>query len=153
MSPFEAHLERHEAENAEEHFSPAPYGTWAKVYTRAARCKRIGQPGWCRLWGLRDGPRIVAHASLFDLGESDVVFGHIGIEKAYRGKRLVNVLQAKRFAFLDLHQLTLCGVVAHGNHVSMRGCLRQGFVVVREQEDGTLVARYPQAPNERHSVE
>lgn len=144
MTLLSEHLERHEAEAAREGFSSAPRGTFAALYTPEAQARDLGQPGWCRLWTIERDGKIIAHASAYDLGEGDIVYGHLGIEAPYRGMRLAALLQGMRGAFLDAHRLTLCGAVAPGNLVSLRGCLKNGWKVLRMDPDGsTWVYREP----------
>jgi hypothetical protein len=130
------HLRRHERENETERFALAPPGTFARFYTRMNLRKTLTEPGWCRIWVVRFADKIVGHASLYDMGEPDgVVFGHIGIEKPYRGWRLAADLQRQRLAFCDEHDLTLCGAVALGNDTSFHGCRRMGFEYLRQDPD------------------
>ena len=142
-----AHIARIEAENAIEHWASVPDGTFAKLYANEHLRKRVGEHGWCRLWVYWHGPEIVAHASVYDIGEQDVVGGHISVERPYRGKRIARWLQDRRFAFLDDRGLTLTGPIAPGNERSAVGCARMGFQHVRVDDEGnTWVARAPKAP-------
>lgn len=150
MTPFVAHLRRHEAENLTDKFASAPPGTFEKTYTLANYRKRLDEPGWCRVWVIKDGEKIVAHASLYDLGEPDgVVFGHIGIERPYRHLGYAKPLNKRRLALCDKHNLTLCGAVAYGNDASFHGCRRVGFEFLRydTKTRETWVYRPPQPPS------
>lgn len=146
MSPFVAHLRRHEAENVVDKFASAPPGTFERLYTAEGLRKRLDEPGWVRVWVVKCGRRIVGHASLYDLGEPDlVVFGHIGVERDWRGWRLAAKLQTSRLRFCDEHGLTLVGAIALGNDASWFGCRRNGFQYLgHNPENGeTTVFRPP----------
>ncbi len=141
------HLARLEEENKTEKFSYAPIGTMANVYNVEARYKPITRPGWCRLWFAVDGETIVAHASLYSLGtpEEDaegVVFGTINVERPYRSQGIYGKLQAKRFAFLDKHQLTLAGPVAFGNDSAFHAHRRAGYQYLRQCAETKAVWLY-----------
>lgn len=126
------HLLRHEQENEKERWARAPAGTFGQIYTPENLAKSLRERGWCRLWVVPLDGKIVAHASLYDLGEPDgVVFGHVGIEHPYRKLRLAEELQALRLSFCDEHGLTLCGAVALGNDVSFHGSRRWGYEFLR----------------------
>lgn len=132
-----AHLRRHEQENLTDRFMSAPAGTFEKIYTSANTRKGLTESGWCRVWAAKFANKIVGHASLYDLGEPvvdgiRVVYGHIGIERPYRGWRLAVDLQKHRLAFCDAHGLTLTGAVAPGNDTSFHGCRRNGFEYLRQ---------------------
>lgn len=153
MTAFWRHIARHELENVTERFASAPPGTFRQVYTRAGARKSLSETGWCRIWVCWDGPEIIAHASLYDLGEPDgVCFGHIGIEKPYRGKRLAAGLQRARLAFCDRYNLTLCGGIALGNDHSFHGCRRNGFEFLRfdPATQETWVYRSPRTADHVH---
>lgn len=148
VGQFSEHLRRHEKENETEKFSGAPAGTFERFYTKEARAKPLTEPGWCRVWVYRFGGKVVAHASAFDVGEEDgVVYGHIGIEKPYRGWGIAKELQTARFAFLDEHNLTLVGSVALGNDHSFHGCRKAGYEFLRfdPHTQETVVYRPPGA--------
>lgn len=144
MSALARHLKRIELENAVERWAVVPDGTFAKLYAREHLVKRLFEPGWCRLWVRFDGDEIVGHASLFDIGEGDVVGGHISVELPHRGKRIARWLQDQRLPFCDSHGLTLTGPIAPGNDRSAHGCKRMGFEPVLVDEQGLQwVARSP----------
>jgi predicted GNAT family acetyltransferase len=108
--------------------------------------RHLCESGWARVWAVERDGHVVAHASVYDLGQGDVVFGHLGIQRPYRGQGIARELQAHRFAFLDDHGLTLSGAVAAGNQVSLTGCLSYGFAVASMNEaGGTVVYRAPLA--------
>lgn len=138
------HFARHEIEAEEEGFMNVPRGELSRVCSPERLAKPITVPGWTRVWTVvRDG-KVVAHTSLYDVEQNDIVFGHIGIERPYRGRGIARVLQYLRFAFLDAHELTLTGPIYPGNDVSLRGCLASGFKVLTDQGDGkTWVCRSP----------
>jgi RimJ/RimL family protein N-acetyltransferase len=138
------HFTRHEFEAKEEGFMDVSDGELARIFAPEHLAKAVGEPGWSRIWTVgRDG-RVVAHASTFDLGQGDIVFGHIGIERPYRGQGIAKELQRSRFAFLDEHGLTLTGAVFPGNAVSLRGCLANGFKILEDFGNGlTWVFRPP----------
>lgn len=120
MKPFTAHLLRVEKENEIEKFTSTPDGTFAKLYTCARICRQLGTPGWLRIWVVKVGTDIVAHASLYCLEVPDdvtdhICYGHISVEGPWRGHGLYGKLQAKRLGFCDQHRLTLVGAVAQGN--------------------------------------
>lgn len=120
MKPLAAHLLRVEKENETEKFQSAPNGTFSRLYTRTARRKQLDTPGWLRIWAVKVGTDIVAHASLYCLEVPDdvadrICYGHISVEGPWRGHGLYGKLQAKRLGFCDRHGLTLVGAVAQGN--------------------------------------
>jgi hypothetical protein len=138
------HFERHELEAEEEGFADVPKGEFARICSPERLCRALCEPGWTRVWVVERHGRVIAHASIYDLEQGDVVFGHIGIEGPYRGQGIARTLQDLRFAFLDKHQLTLAGPIYAGNVVSLRGCLANGFEVLPDRGDGkTWVCRYP----------
>lgn len=147
------HFARHELEALEEGFMDAPKGELARVCAPERLAKPITVPGWSRVWPIERDGKIVAHASLYDLEQKDIVFGHIGIERPYRRQGLARVLQDLRFAFLDEHQLTLTGAIYPGNDVSLRGCLANGFEILQDRGDGkTWVFRSPRAMPEQRPL-
>ena len=140
------HLERHEREALTERFADVTPGLFASIYSDENRTKPLTEKGWCRVWALPQGDRIIAHTSAYDMGEGDIVYGHLGIEKEWRGHGYAARLQAERAVFLDRHGLTLCGAVAPGNVVSLKGCLANGFQVLRVDPNGSVwVYREPGA--------
>lgn len=138
------HFSRHEREAEEEGFTDVPKGEFARVCSPKRLATPITMPRWSRVWWVKRDGKIVASAVLYDLGQDDVVFGHIGIERPYRGKGIARVLQYQRFSFLDEYQLTLAGPIYPGNDVSLKGCLANGFQVLPDRGDGkTWVYREP----------
>lgn len=140
------HLTRIEQENLSERWAPPTYreGDFAKTYARECLKRRVGESGWCRIWCHFIGDLIVAHASLFDIGQDDICGGHVSVEHPYRGQRIARSLQDKRLAFCDEHDLTLMGPLAPHNDASARGCANMGFEPVRVDSDGwQWVARLP----------
>lgn len=137
MSLLAEHLRRVELENESEHFADLSPGGLARLYSGENLAKPLNVQGWARLWTVERYGRVVAHASVYDLAEHEIVFGHISIEREHRGSGLARVLQRMRFRFLDEHGLTLCGGIARGNEVSLRGCLANGFEVLRVDHAGT----------------
>lgn len=130
-----------------------PKGELARVCSPERLAKPITVPGWSRVWPIERDGKVVAHASIYDLEQNDVVFGHIGIERPYRRQGIARVLQDMRFAFLDEHQLTLAGPIYAGNEVSLRGCLANGFEVLPDRGDGkTWVYRHPRAMPEKAAL-
>ncbi len=150
MDELAAHLARIEKENETEKFSHAPAGLMASIYTIENRRKSLSESGWCRLWFAVDGEKVVGHCSLYDLGEPDgVCFGTINVERPYRGQGIYGQLQARRFAFLDKHQLTLAGPVAFGNDVAFHAHRRAGYQYLRQCAETLAVWIYrpPQPPD------
>jgi predicted GNAT family acetyltransferase len=144
------HFVRHELEAKEEGFADAPEGEFARICSEENLGKSLREPGWSRVWVVTRNCRIIGHASVYDLGQEDVVFGHIGIERAYRGQGIAKELQASRFTFLDKHGFTLTGGISPGNHVSLKGCLQNGFEVLPDRGDGkTWVYRDPVQSDEK----
>lgn len=152
---FWAHIARVEKENETEKFASAPPGTFRKIYTAKALRKTLAEPGWCRVWVIQEDDLIVAHASLYDLGEPDgVCFGHISVEGPWRGLKLAARLQKSRLAYCDANGLTLVGAVAPGNDTSFHGCRKVGFQYLRQDPDTKeiWVFRSPQAPKRNDPV-
>jgi hypothetical protein len=154
VKPFTAHLCRHELENHTEKFTSVPEGTFAKVYTRDAIRLRLGSPGWLRIWVIKVGHDIVAHASLYCLGQPEdvaehVCYGHIGIEGPWRGQGLYGKLQASRLGFCDANGLTLVGSVALGNDNAFHIHRKYGYEFLRfdPETKETWVFRAPKTPN------
>lgn len=146
MDAFAQHLLRIEQENLSEHWAPPTYrdGDFAMLYARENLRKRFTEPGWCRVWCHFVNELIVAHASIYDIGQGDIVGGHLSVEFPYRGKRVARSLQNRRLTYCDNHQLTLTGPIAPGNTKSAEGCKAMGFVPIRVDEHGaTWVARPP----------
>lgn len=144
------HFARHEIEADEEKFMDAPHGSFALIISPENLSKSLQDPGWARVWVVERNGKVIAHASVYDLQHELFVFGHIGIERAYRGQGIAKQLQEARFAFLDKHQLTLAGIVYPGNTVSLQGCLKNGFERIEEaRSDGLIwVYRPPGQPSE-----
>jgi hypothetical protein len=132
VKPFTAHLRRHELENRTEKFASVPEGTFAEIYTRNAIRQQLGTPGWLRIWVIKVGQDIVAHASLYCLQQPDdvsdrICYGHIGIERPWRSRGLYGKLQASRLGFCDANGLTLVGAVALGNDNAWFAHRRYGY--------------------------
>lgn len=146
------HVWRIEAENEIEGSWKSEPGAMALVYSQENLSKAIGTPGWCRVWVEPFGGNVVGHASAYHLpGHPDgIVFGHIHVERPYRGWRMAATLQRKRGEWLDRHDFTLLGAVAKGNDVSLVGSLKSGFRIMQHDADGsTWVARIPSRQRER----
>jgi predicted GNAT family acetyltransferase len=141
------HLARHEIEAKEEGFMDVPEGEEARICSPERLERSLREPHWTRVWVVYRNGKVVAHATLYDLEQGDIVFGHIGIEGPYRGQGIARELQASRFAFLDKHGFTLTGAIYPGNTVSLEGCLANGFQVLPDRGDGkTWVCRLPGQP-------
>lgn len=143
MTPLQSHLLRLEIENSTEKWANVPDGTFEKLYASKNLAAPLYSPGWARVWVLetRTG-QIVAHASLFDIGEWDIVGGHISVERPYRKHRHARTLQDMRLAFCDKHGLTLTGPIAVGNDTSWFGCRRMGFKFARYDKEERQVWVY-----------
>lgn len=142
------HFARHELEAKEEGFMDVPEGEETRICSYERLERSLREPHWTRVWIVYRNGKVIAHASIYDLGAPDgVVFGHIGIEQPYRGQGIARELQASRFSFLDKHGFTLAGPISPGNDVSLRGCLANGFQVLPDRGDGkTWVCRFPGQP-------
>lgn len=150
MSLLYEHFARHEAEAKVEKFMDVPDGELARISSPERLARAITEPDWTRIWYVERDGMVVGHATLYEVGQGDLVFGGIGVERPYRGQRIARILQRLRDAFLDRHQLTLVGPIFPGNDISLRGCLATGFVVLPDQGDGkTWVCRYPVQPADR----
>lgn len=130
------HLQRHWAENSTEGWASCPEGTFEAKYSADARRKQVGEIGWCRLWTWYYDGKVVGHASLFDSGEPNLAYGHIGIEASYRGMGIARKLQVQRLSFCDEHQLSLAGPCSATNRHSYDGCLKMGFRHVGTDDNG-----------------
>lgn len=154
MKPLAAHLLRVEKENETERFASVPNGTFAQLYTRTARRKQLDTPGWHRIWVIRVGTDIVAHASLYCLEQPDdvtdrICYGHISVEGPWRGQGLYGKLQKSRLGFCDQHGLTLVGAVALGNDTAFHTHRKYGYEFLRFDPDTkeTWIFRAPKTAN------
>ena len=122
-----AHLLRCAAEDAEEHFTEGV--DWRALFQRYAEGSErdVSEPGWTRVWSCIRNGKVVAHASLLDMGDDQCVAGQINVERPYRGWRIAGALNEARFAWLDLHQKILVGPVARGNDTAFHAWRRAGY--------------------------
>ena len=128
-SNFWSHLANIERENETEKFTN---GQPRQFYTREGLHKRLHESGWCRIWTAKVDGRIVAHASLFDIGEPDrICGGMICVESAHRGQGIYTILQHMRLRYCDQHGLTLVGVVTEANQKAIAIHEKHGYTVLK----------------------
>ncbi len=134
---FRAHITRICRENEAERWSPANVGEQFDVaYSPERMAAPLDAPPWSRVWAAERLGRVVGHASLLGTGEPDgVVYGHISVERDYRGLGVMRELQSARLGFADEFGLTLVGPCAAHNARSYRMCVGYGFSELRRDDD------------------